>query len=252
MGFTPTAIERTKFDALPVRSDDRPEADGAASATDPASTPDRVPPTLLSATPGVAEADQQALQRGGPPMTKAERNMQQLMGKVAGPLRTYIKEGPLSDDEKKALVEALTQFDADVGQLSETVDVEQLNKEMRAAFERFYDSLIRIFGPRNAPDAEVTARTATEATRPEDNPGAPSVQGTASGEDEPRLSPTDFSFSGTEQSAEGAERPLTEPLSQGEQKGGVVDEAYQRIASMYTALYGLSDDQSSSFLNEQG
>jgi hypothetical protein len=46
-------------------------------------------------------------------------------------------------------------------------------------------------------------------------------------------------------------RPPVEAPLQVERERGAIDEAYQRIASMYTALYGLSSDPPSS-LNEQG
>ena len=194
MGFTPNAIERTKRGELSARSDGRTEADGAAPSADVAPPPDRTPPASTDAPSRTHRAEKETAGRDVPPVTKADRNMQRLMEKVAGPLRTYIEEGPLRDDDKKALVEALTQFDADVGQLSETVDVEELNEEMRAAFERFY-----------------TSRPAKE----------------------PPWTPV--------------EAPI-----RAEREREAIDEAYQRIASMYTALYGLSGDQPVSFLNEQG
>jgi len=254
MGFTPNAIERTPPDASPAPNDNRSEADGAVSAIGPASLSDRIPPTSDALPSRTAEAEQEAPQRDKPPLTDAERNMHRLMEKVAGPLRTYIEEGPLSDDDKKALVEALTQFDADVGSLSETVDVERLNKEMRAAFEQFYASLIRIFGARAEQGDEVLPRPGNEAARPSDDDPSelPSARKAARSRDELRPLPAEALVFDVERSTSEAERLPAEPSPQAEQRGSTMNEAYQRIASMYTALYGLSGDQPSSLLNEQG
>jgi hypothetical protein len=259
MGFTPNAIERTKRDELSMRSEDRTEADGAAPSTDSASTSDLVSPAPSDAPLRTAEAEQEAAGRDMPPITKAERNMQRLTEKVAGPLRTYIEEGPLRDEDKKALVEALTQFDADVGQLSETVDVERLNEEMRAAFERFYTSLVRIFGSHSDQGAEATGRTVGHtAPRPAvDQTESPPSGAVGSNNGERRLPPSNPfppnpSLLGEDQRPAGeAMRPPVEAPLQVERERGAIDEAYQRIASMYTALYGLSSDPPSS-LNEQG
>jgi len=255
MGFTPNAIERTTPNALPAPNDSRPKADGAVSATDPASTSDRVPPAASDApSPRAAEVKPEAPQGDKPPLTDAERNMQRLMKKVAGPLRTYIEDGPLSDDDKKALVEALTQFDADVGSLSETVDVKRLNKEMRAAFEQFYVSLIRIFGARDEQGSEAAPHLANDAaSRPDDEQAEPpSAWKAALSGDERRPFPADLSFLDAERSTEEADRLSVESPPRAEQGDSAVDEAYQRVASMYTALYGLSGDQPISFLNEHG
>ncbi len=255
MGLTPNAIERTTPDVVPAPNENRSEADGAVSATDSASASERVPSTFPDAPSSrAAEAQEQAPERDMPPLTDAERNMQRLMEKVAGPLRTYIEDGPLSDDDKKALVEALTQFDADVGSLSETVDVERLNKEMRAAFEQFYVSLIRIFGARDEQGSEATPHLANDtASRSDDDQTEPlSARKATLTRDEQRPFPANLSTLGVERSMKEAERPWAESSPRVEQRGDAVDEAYQRIASMYTALYGLSGDQSTSFLNEQG
>ena len=255
MGFTPNAIERTKRGELSARSDGRTEADGAAPSADVAPPSDRTPPASTDAPSRTHRAEKETAGRDVPPVTKADRNMQRLMEKVAGPLRTYIEEGPLRDDDKKALVEALTQFDADVGQLSETVDVEELNEEMRAAFERFYTSLIRIFGSRDDRSGEGGARTADDAAPRPVGGQERSLPAIDAGRNagKRRLSPPSSSPPSEEQrpAKEPPWTPVEAPI-RAEREREAIDEAYQRIASMYTALYGLSGDQPVSFLNEQG
>ena len=253
MGFTPNAIERiTPADAL-VRDDARPAADGAAPAAEDA-TPvsdrtliQRLDELRRSGASPAADANEEASQRPGPPLTKAQRNMQRLMDKVAGPLRSYLEDGPLSDDDKKALVEALTQFESDVGRLSETIDVEQLNEEMQAAFERFYVSLKRIFGASGEQEDVAVGEEANrpaEAMRPDDALGATGSPNETASRDDDAQTLMDDSTPSTAIPMVGEEEALGPDTAS-------FDEAYRRIASMYTALYASSDDHTSS-LNEKG
>jgi hypothetical protein len=177
------------------------------------------------------------------------------MEKVAGPLRSYLKDGPLSDDDKKALVEALTQFEADVGRLSETVDAGQLNEEMRSTFERFYLSLKRIFGADSEQGAASTGEaSAKSAVRLDESQAASIDEGDAK---RPRESGSSPSPAGQEQPDADKADAFSDPFEVGAEtarsaNGDSVSEAYRRIASMYTALYGDADSLSASLLNEKG
>lgn len=162
IGFTPPGIERIPPADLPTRAGDRPQTDGAADRMIPADAGTLSKADLLARLTARAGAPGQqtddAASRESPVLRDApERNVQRFMDTLAGPLRTLLEGEQLSEADRNALEEAVSRLESGTTFPEATIDIEQLQKEMEAAFEQFYTSLKRIFRIGDAPQEEGAA-----------------------------------------------------------------------------------------------
>lgn len=234
---------------------------GAPKGLEPANPVPRPDESHASGAPG-----QGTEARPEEPIQPAENvpeDMKPLMDRLAAPIRALIESDQLNEEAKRALAQALTQFDpsSEVPSVrTGPVDAQQRYEELEAAIDDFHESLKRIFriggdAVSNPPDA-LARDGADPTTRTEQQPTetVPRASDRASSSDalsaRERLllriqAAYEPPFSGEQDSDQQSDIRSFSDITASDKK------MYARSASMYTALYPTAMDGASS-LNAEG
>ncbi len=195
-------------------------------------------------------------------------DVEPLMERLAPSIRALVESDQLNEENKRALVQALTQFESAVRRSSEdpkevieAVDAKKRHERLEAAIDEFHASLKQIFrigddkASERVPDASrdaFTSASAAEASGLADvfPPAAEENQqpGEVLSDRERLLLRIQAAYDPPASGAQDAEqRSAPQPSSDAK---GLDGTAYARFVSMYTALYPTPDRVPS--LNEEG
>lgn len=195
-------------------------------------------------------------------------DVEPFMERLAPSIRTLVESDQLNEENKRALVQALTQFEAEVRRSGEdpeegieAVDAQKRYEKLEAAIDKFHASLKRIFrigdeaASGGAPDAGRDAFTSTPAAEASGLADAFPPAAEENRQPDEVLSDRERLLlriqAAYDQPASGAQDAAQRSAPQpSPDVKGLDGTAYARFVSMYTALYPTPDRVPS--LNEEG